>query len=190
MPIEEFFTHCPNCSFRNFCKTTNIPNSVARVLGLGLKFCICDRPPPKDCSDIDFARFRKDIHTKFWFFNHDDGTTGTSDNYEPKIYIPSPFWVPDLASPFIERAIDQFENSVKQLIFQHRSRFRPNLLRNELRLISSLRQNRNIIILPSDKNLGPVAMDTDEYVCIVLMDHLLDKKRYTCLLYTSDAADE
>ena len=180
MDADEFFTHCPNRSFHNFCKTNHIPNSVVRVLGLGLKFCICDRPPPRDCSDIDLERFRKDVRTKYFFFctsGDDDG----DDDYEPKIYLPSPFWVPKTASTEIERAIDRFETTLKTLVLQHRSRNRPNLLRYELRLISSLRQNKNIIILPSDKNLGPVSMDIDEYVKIILTDHLLDKKRYTIL---------
>lgn len=36
-----------------------------------------------------------------------------------------------------------------------------------------LKQNKNIIIKSTDKNLGPATMDTKDYVLQVLKEHLL-----------------
>jgi len=55
------------------------------------------------------------------------------------------------------------------------------LARSELNQIRLLRSNPDIIILPSDKNLGPAAMDTSCYVRKILTEHLLNAKQYQLL---------
>jgi len=41
--------------------------------------------------------------------------------------------------------------------------------------LDHLKQNHNILIKPTDKNLGPAIMDTEDYIHQVLQDHLLTK---------------
>ena len=160
-----------------------VPNTAARLLGLGLKFCICDRPAPNDLSDFQFDRFTGDMRTKYFVMCHSDPTERHSnDDCEPKIYVRNPAWNPPPATPEMETAVENFQASVASLVHGARlQRFQSNLCRHELQQIRLLHDNKQIIILPSDKNLGPVAMDMDMCVRKVLNEHLLDSNRYELL---------
>jgi hypothetical protein len=48
-----------------------------------------------------------------------------------------------------------------------------NLTPIQARALKSLKANKNIFIKPTDKNLGPAAMDLDSYIQQVLREHLL-----------------
>ena len=180
MPLVEFLNCVSNRSFHNLCKENDIPTSVARLLGLGLKFCINDRPPQKNLTDINFERFFKDIRTKFWIASKSRDDEETDNDYHPKIYVKNPEWFPDDAPEILEEAILHFQTSVSDLVLSNHKRgdFYANLTHHDLQQIENVRRNPKIIILPSDKNLGPVAMDTDEYVAQVLREHLSDETRY------------
>ena len=185
MSVREFFAHCNNLSFHNLCVENNIPTSAAKLLGLGLKYCICDRKAPTDLSDFQFERFRKSIRTKYQLLGLEDAEERT---YEPKIYVKNPNWTPETASPEVEEAINAFETALRNLVISNhrRSIFQKNLTRHELQQLRALRSNKDIIILPSDKNLGPVALDTTTYVQKVLTEHLLNDRQYKLL--TTDEA--
>lgn len=186
MPLEEFFAYCANRSFHNFCVENYIPNSAARILGLGLKFCICDRPAPSDLSDFQFSRLRRDVRTRYLFMGGDGDSTLSAS--ERKIYVRNPDWNPGTANREIECALDRFEDTLRHLVTNRRRQFHANLARYELNQIRLLRSNPDIIILPSDKNLGPAAMDTSRYVRKVLTEHLLNAKQYQLL--TAEEATE
>ena len=131
---------------------------------------------PRDVSDIDIKRFRENVRTKFFFV---DKETDEDDEYEPKIYVKNPTWVAPAASKKVEQAIDYFEKMVTAMVAKRNDRnYRPNLLRTERTLIQTLRKNENIIILNSDKNLGPVIMDYSDYVTACLREHLLNESNY------------
>lgn len=171
---------CINRSFHNLCRNSHISPSVVRILGLNLKFGLCFLPPPKDgTSDIDFSRFRKDIRTKFEFllFEREDNPY---DEWNPKLHISSTRTARP-ASFEIESAITHFETRILQQIKSNKSRFVPNLTRHEQSVLSDLTSNPDVIIMPSDKNLGPVALDTSDYVNQVLQEHLLNEKNYQIL---------
>ena len=178
LTLVELFNNCLNRSCHNLCKTTKVPRAATRLLGLGLKFCVTDKPPPTNMSDIDIKRFRENIRTKYFFIDK----TETDDSYEPKIYVRSPNWKAPEASKHVEQAIDYFERMIKSLVSRRETyNFRPNLLRSELTLLRSLKENETIIILNSDKNLGPVIMEYSEYVTDCLRQHLLNEKYYQYL---------
>lgn len=179
MNVDDFFSSCTNRSFHNFCIDNHIPFSAERLLGLGLKFCICDRPAPTDLSDFQFDRFRKEVRTRYFFLDTEDDNT---EPFIPKIYVKNPAWTPDPASPLIENALDRFETSLRTLTLTNKLRHtRPNLTWYESNQLRLLRENKKVIILPSDKNLGPAALDMDRYVHQVLTEHLLDGRRYRVL---------
>ncbi len=163
---------CLNRSCHNLCKEQTLPPATIRVLGLNLKFGLCLQPAPQDGSDIDFQRLRNDIRTKFHFLSTENDTN--LDDWNPKLHIPST-WKPPAASEQVETALSNFENAIKLAITTNpkQEAFSPNLTRHEQRLLKNLRDNKDVIILPTDKNLGPAAMDTADYVQQVLQEHLL-----------------
>lgn len=174
--FDKFFDSCLNRSCHNLCKTNHIPRAVIRLLGLGLKFCIMDKVPPSDLRDFDFDRFRDQIRTRFFFIDNIDD----EESFEPKIYVKNPDWVAPAASLEVEAALDKFQKTLTEYISQRYVRsFRPNLLYSELGLIGQLRRNKNVIVLATDKNLGPAIMDRDEYITLVLQQHLLNEEKYT-----------
>ncbi len=56
------------------------------------------------------------------------------------------------------------------------------------RLLASFQENESVIIASADKNLGPVGVDTEDYIKMGL-DHLLDPLTYTLLTKEQAAED-
>ncbi|KOR28926.1 hypothetical protein TI04_09870, partial [Achromatium sp. WMS2] len=54
----------------------------------------------------------------------------------------------------------------------------------ETATLSQLQKNTNIIVLPSDKNLGPCIMEREKYFHMILNDHLLNNSCYKKLTNT------
>ena len=61
--------------------------------------------------------------------------------------------------------------------FHPRNR-RSNITKFQALIIQSIRENENVIIAYADKNLGPVGIDTNQYIRWALHDHLLDTSTY------------
>jgi hypothetical protein len=170
-PTHEILTmFCKNRSFHNLCTVSHISPSTVRVLGLNLKTGLCLKKPPKDASDIDFDRFRTDTRWKFQFIDTEDEDEADR-NFNPKLHIPSPNEPPH-ASNEIERAMSDFENDIKAKIAMNKIHFKTNLSKHEQGCLEKLKNNKDIIILQTDKNLGPAAMETEAYVEQVLTEHL------------------
>jgi hypothetical protein len=177
----QFFHFVTNKAFHNLCVNCQIPRTLACLLGNGLKFCLAERPAPKDLSDFDFIRFTRDIRTKIAV-----NRFGGNGDFEPKIYVRNPDWEPEEAPNNVELALTKFQATVHRLVRANSARFVRNLSRHELNVLRSVSLDKSIIVLASDKNLGPVVMDTVDYVTRVLKEHLTDTRRYTQL--SSEAA--
>jgi hypothetical protein len=71
----------------------------------------------------------------------------------------------------------EFEKALKLLQQKYTSKFKKKRLSNlnpiQTNVLQQLRQNHNIIIKPTDKNLGPEVMDASEYIKQALQEHLL-----------------
>jgi hypothetical protein len=174
------FNRCLNRACHNLCKENYIPPAVTRLLGLGLNFCISDRHPNKDLTE-SFTRFRNEVRTKFFCLEH-QGDNDDND-YNPKLYVKNPRWNPE-AFPTpreVESAMDRFTLAVKKSIADHHYSLRPNILRHELALLRKVCANKQIIVLQTDKNLGPAIMDTSTYVHQCLTEHLLNERNYARL---------
>ena len=78
----------------------------------------------------------------------------------------------------LEKAIANFGRSLQQEVNKYYVRFRPNLLRSELQLLATIRNNQDLVVLQTDKNLGPAIWERTEYVKQTLREHLLNKSTY------------
>ncbi len=101
--------------------------------------------------------------------------------YIKQLYIKNYNWHPPPAPPIIEDSLCAFENALKerkekQLRCKNSTRANPNNLTTpQLNTLRALRQNKGLIIKPTDKNLGPAVMETSQYIKQVLQEHLLSK---------------
>jgi hypothetical protein len=182
MSPQAYLNRVANLACHNLCKSTYISPAVIKLLGLGLKFCLVDSPPPPTLTD-SFKRFRRDIRIRYHALFRSDNESGC-DHYNPKLYVKLKNWNPDKADPAIEAAIANFGKSIQQEVVANRTRFRPNLLRNELHLLQQVRQNLDLVILNTDKNLGPAIWEREEYIKQTLKEHLLDNSKYKQLSKT------
>ena len=150
------------------------PPGTGTLLGLGLNYCI--KPPSSSkTSDATFERFRNDVRRLVTFAKNPPADEG----YNPKMYHKSGYKF-QRASIKIEKAMDDFEREFKsnRLVNHQRRKSRPNLTINQHRLMLFLRNNNHYIVIPADKNLGPVLMEREEYIQQAFKQHLGNKSNY------------
>ena len=85
-------------------------------------------------------------------------------------------WKLDQPPHKITQRIGEFEGAIER-------NFRPqcgksNLTKFQANFLQQIRSNQDIIIAHADKNLGPVGVDTDQYIRWALDDHLSDATTY------------
>ena len=170
MPPWLYFSRPVNLAYHNLCSDTGkvAPNFRA-LLGLGLNFCLrtpyCSGP-----NDPDSERFRRDLHTRIFF-------AGSPPLPENRLFIRSNWHPPSENVPIEFRArVTHFILTAKKLF--NRKRHPSNLLPNQRLALNTLRQNNELIIWKTDKNLGPAIIERDVYIQRALSDHLLDATTY------------
>jgi hypothetical protein len=79
--------------------------------------------------------------------------------------------------PLIEDQITHFEIPLKEshntLTQKYSNTNVSNLTPIQSKALHSLKQNKQLVIKPTDKNLGPAIMDLDAYILQTLQEHLL-----------------
>ena len=114
-------------------------------------------------------RLRKDIYTKYIYAG------ATNNNYDPKLHVPST-WEPD--SNKVDRElrarVEYFLRELKKLFKAKRSP--PNLLRYQRNHLKELKHSEELIIIKTDKNLGPALIERGRYCRWVMKSHLQDNK--------------
>jgi hypothetical protein len=179
MPATLYFSRPFNVAFHNLCAlTSDCPKHIKSLLGLGLNFI----PTERICNfnNIDHNRFIKDLFTRCYFL-------GTPSRLPPKLFIRSD-WIPSRSDIPIEYRIriDTFLDNLKRLC-PSKKNCSSNLLPLQRTTLSHLRQNHNLVIFPSDKNLGPAIIDRQTYIKRAFSEHLSDTSTYRQL--TPQVAD-
>jgi hypothetical protein len=118
----------------------------------------------------------RSIRTTYFLKQHN---LDNNNDYEKQIYIKNTNWHPPPAPLHIENKIPSFEKFLRR---KHTTLENINKKRNLLNLtplqksaLQQLKNNDNIIIKHTDKNLGPAVMDANDYVQQILQEHLLTK---------------
>jgi len=116
------------------------------------------------------------IRTTFHLQN--SNLTKDSD-YIKQIYVRNRNWNPDPAPIHIENNITTFEKNLKQRqneqTYKLQNRNLRNLTHTQSAALRQLKQDENLTIKPTDKNLGPAIMETETYIKQILKEHLLTK---------------
>ena len=150
-----------------------IPPLISKLLGLGHKFCIREKLP-KNHLNKTFERFTKSMRLKHWLHINNMENNG---NYIPKIYVKTN-WNPPPADQETEDALTNFKLRILELDkFQERKHY-SNLNPFQNNLMKKLKENEEIVIGMSDKNLGPIITERDTYIKKAFTDHLSDEITY------------
>jgi hypothetical protein len=159
-----------NLACHNLCFENHVRTSDLKLIGLGLNYCVTSSPPKAP----DFSRFNHSVRIRHHFAGDE------SSDYNRKLYIPAPEWMPPPASPSIEAALKTFEARINRLhkATQNPHNNTPNLSASQLKRLEELKNDPLRIIIPTDKNLGPAIMDRSGYIQHCLKDHLLNATNY------------
>jgi hypothetical protein len=184
MQLAHFFNlykrHRP--AYHNLCTVKTPPHGVDQLLWNGLKFCV-EHPLPKPQLDQTFDRLQDDIRRRYFW-----SSRGGADNssYEKKLYIKSD-WTPEQASPILEQALQQFRTQIYSTAIQNlqQAKRQHNIPSAPRKLLQTLSDSPDFIVLPTDKNLGPAILERSVYKQRCLLDHLLDTKTYRQLTQTA-----
>jgi len=162
-----------NLAFHNLCKNANIPHGTRQLLGLNLKYCLA-------CSQLNNninTTVQKMAYAIRTTFQLQHLTQPDDSTYIKQIYIKNKTWNPEPAPLHIEDKITSFEKILKteqnNLIHKLNGRNLRNLTYPQSVTLRLLKQNHNLTIKPTDKNLGPAIIETKEYVSRILKEHLL-----------------
>ena len=174
LPIHVFFNPITNKEVHNISSVVLNPYEL-RLLGLGLGFALKPYRPPlesltRECIN-KFIRKLK-LHLQF----------GSSPFCPSPFWTPNPTFIPDEPSSIMSKALLRFKASLLRLRYLD-CKSRPNLSVTERKALLSLKERKDILIKPADKNLGPVCMDTTWYhgQCLTHLDNPKTYSRVTHL---------
>ncbi len=170
---SELYTQPKNLAFHNLCVANKLPSGTRQLLGLNLKFCFATSHVQSGINQT-VLRMARSIRTMY--FLKQNGIGG-NDSYDKQIYIQNKQWHPPPAPLNIEEKITEFEKILKakqlQLIKKHKNLNLTNLTPQQRTVLNQLQCNHEVVIKPTDKNLGPAAMDVESYIRQILKEHLL-----------------
>ena len=163
-------------AYHDLCTLKTPPTGTDQLLWNGLKFCI-EKPLPKPQIDKTIKRLTDDIRMKYFWLQH--GGVDDGGDFNKKLWKKSDF-TPGEAAPEIEEAIQAFAQQTTIAVKQNlRKRKRAhNIPPTPRKLLRTLPDNKEFIVLPTDKNLGPAILERSVYLQRCLKDHLLDNKTY------------
>jgi len=160
-----------NLSIHILCKENQLPLGTKNLLGLGLKFCTAPTiPSPKIKETLQKLAYK--IRTKHYL---ESTNRNEINEYIPQLYKKIRGWNPPPATAQTEHQLDNFENNIKKAILTNTRKHQKffNLTESQRTTLKELKNSTDIIILPSDKNLGPAILDYKSYITQILIEHLL-----------------
>ena len=100
-----------------------------------------------------------------------------------QLFVPSK-WKPDHSEIPRELVcrVDQFSRAIKQLFVAQQDH--SNLLPSQQRALRELKARKDLIVLKTDKNLGPAIVEREVYIRKAFEEHLGDPKTYRRLTET------
>ena len=155
---------------------------MSELLWNNLTFCV-EEPIPRPRLEETVERLTDDIRLKFFLSQR--GCDLDDDDYDPKLWIKSGFKAPE-ATPEIEEAMEEFKHRITMASQANiaKAKRKHNLSFMSRKLLKTLPENKEFIIVPTDKNLGPAILEKSTYINRCLHDHLLDASTYKRLTKT------
>ena len=190
--IQIFSEHSPseishlsrNLSFHNVClNTTKVPHCVRSLLGLGLNFTIT--PTHKTLiKHIHMGKFEKDFYRRIQFA-HQPFVIDKNDTNA--LFTPYVTWKPNTPKneEFTSR-LHSFEAKLNTMfpVNKPTKTKSTSLLPSQEKALTWLTEHPEIMVLNTDKNLGPAIIERHRYLDLTWRDHLSDKNTYRQLTLT------
>jgi hypothetical protein len=177
--VSDYIPNIKKLAFHDLTSSHKLPACANQLLGLGLKFI----PTPKTNTSQDMInkiteRFERDLNLRIFF--SDDNT----NDYDPHTLRIKSSWRAPLPPLDIDQRMCTFTKHIHDTFTP--STTASNLSRQQRDVLLTIKSNKNITILSADKGLGPVGVDTKQYIEWAL-HHLTDNTTYT-ILNDNDAA--
>jgi hypothetical protein len=211
--LSQYFSRPSNMAFHNLCTTAQKPPGTEFLLGLGLKYCI-ESPIPFQRVEKLIRQIQRSVRLHFAFKDQDEDSELEDKSveaetsrvqYVPSLYLPSG-WQPPPAPDDAENAMSKFDEWLTALIralpcsrrynpsrpqrqylgdlAQPPRRYNPS--RPQRQYLGDLAQRQDLIIFPTNKNLGPSIAERQPYIRQSLAEHLHNEDNYQ-YLPTEDA---
>lgn len=169
-----------NLLLHNLCKDNKTPPCTKQLLGRNLKYCLASGTIRNDINDT----VKKMAYSIQTHYNLKALGLNTKSEFIKQIFVWNKNWNPEPAPHHIEEKITQFEKQLKarqnQLIAKHTNSNLRNLTMQQSLTLWGLKENNSLTVKPTDKNLGPVILDTNAYIRQILQEHLLTKDYNNC----------
>ena len=167
-------------SFHNLAKDVTLPIGTASLLGLGSKFCLESRLPPSNHKHT-FIYLTRSIRIQALINNIFQDTTDEFIYSKNNLYIQNQNFTPPIANIRIENAHDLFRFKLTTLLNEVQPKPNYNLTKLQRHIIKELKNNKHIVIMDADKNLGITVMKRRDYITSILTEHLLQDEIYSQL---------
>jgi hypothetical protein len=113
------------------------------LLGIGLKLCIKSRlPSNKIASTIE--RFKHDVRVKYFIKTQEPQE---DPDFNPKLYIEAPWWIPSPANRDIEDALSTFEERLTANHEQYQKQCQPKITVLQNSALHELKDNEQFIVV-------------------------------------------
>ena len=184
-PAAVCFNECNNMSFHDLSrnKIATATLNLTSLLGLGAKFCPQTDQVSFKSTEAMITRLRKDIRTRHFVLNNNNLERNAAP---PRLYRKNDKWEPNKVHGAIEGAMNRFELTLRREFGSLKQVKSTNLTMVQKNSLKFLRNQKELMILLSDKNLGPMVVHREDYVKAMMEQHLSNKK--TCEIITKDEA--
>jgi hypothetical protein len=174
MPCWYYFCRPSNLSCHNLATRIKPPPNWRYLLGLGLNFCPRARYTNYNLDSME-KRFREDIYKKTAY-----ATGIENDDYDRVLYVRSTRQVSTALVPVgLPSRITQFFGAMRKIFRKKKSP--SNLLPCQRACLRALKKSENLVVFPTDKNLGPAITERRRYIKLAFEDHLRDQSTYKAL---------
>lgn len=201
MPVWYYFARPTNLAYHDLTTSIKPPPGLPKLLGLGHKFI----PTPRyshtwaQIESTTYDRFDRNLRVKAFCIGHmkkpppipeelyqpgreaelaQAEAQQPKEDYNPRMYEASTWEPPKHMVPkAVTHRLKSFKASLKAK-FSRRRRGKSNLLPHQRRALSWLQQQKSLLVVQCDKNLGPAVIERTEYIKFAFKDHLNDAATY------------
>jgi hypothetical protein len=176
MSVWYYFARPTNLTFHDLTPGKIMPPAAKSLLGLSMKFI----PTPKFTSHQmipSLDRFQRDLVVKTYWVGDESLESLTKTDEAPKLYVRSKWTPPPWDIPKeLDQRIPNFRRAITQQF--RRRNGRSNLLPFQQKMLAHFQRDKNIIIINTDKDLGPGGRLLSDYTKDAIDDHLGDRRIY------------
>lgn len=156
---------------------TVLPDSLHKLLGLGLNFCPTPRALTRKNLLETLEGLKRSYRIAYQFRRNPDNRP-----FNRKLYVPNKDYNPPDADAQAETIFEATSKRINEYTFPRKKR--SNLDTTQRRMLKELLERNDLTVAAADKNLGPCVLTTDQYRDLCL-DHL-NKGNYDLVDKTVD----